>query len=74
VSIRLRLNRGSWLDAPYREMRRSRVKFKWSVCRQCGQGSWFQVDGYQVCRDFVAHIDRAIADREQRYRNLKQSI
>jgi hypothetical protein len=66
VPIRLRLT--SWLDEPYWEMRRRRVRFKWTVCRQCGQGSWFQIDGYYMCRDCVAHVDRAIADREQRYR------
>jgi hypothetical protein len=49
-------------------MCRRRVRLKWTTCRGCGQGSFFQVDGYLVCRDCVAHIDRAIADRERLYR------
>jgi hypothetical protein len=67
VSVRLRL---AWWrsDNPYRELRKRRVKLKWIVCRQCGQGSFLQVDGYYMCVDCVSHIDRAIADRERRYR------
>jgi hypothetical protein len=73
MSIRLRLNRGTWINAPYREIRRRRIRLKWQVCRQCGHGSWFQVDGYQVCRDCVAHIDRAIVERERLYREHVRS-
>lgn len=72
MSVRLRLTR--WRrDHPYRDKRLRRVRLKWLVCRMCGHGSFLQVDGYHVCRNCVAHIDRAIADRERRYREQHKS-